>query len=220
MTTARPLVVFDMDGTLVEGDCGSALIHHLIGRQLWRRLLSIVLAPIGFPLMALTATRRVGVSMFFWTATTGLRSDQLNALVDAFVQAHRPRRIETVIAALQAELDLGSDVVIATGAFQDLAERVVAQLQLRGTPRVVGSTIQPFAGGWVSRIQANGPSKLRRLAECGVHPPFARAWSDSRSDLPLLSAAGEAHWVTTDASAPRAVLTQLPALIVHSIPHG
>lgn len=211
-------VVFDMDGTLVQGDSGSELIHRLIGRRIWRRVLSIAVAPIGFPLMAWMPTRRVGVSIFFWIATVGMSDQDLAAAVEDFMQGHPPRRIEPVIAALQADLDSGTDVVIATGAFQALAERIVDRLQLRGKPRVIGSTIQRFAGGFVSRIQANGDAKLRRLAECSVTAPFARAWSDSRSDLPLLCAAREAHWVTPRPQAPRQVLNRLPGVIVHSIP--
>jgi phosphatidylglycerophosphatase C len=215
--TLRALVVFDMDGTLVHGDSGSLLIHHLIGQRLWRRAFASLLAPIGFPLMAIPATRRVGVSIFFWIATVGMSEAQLETAVDAFMRLHRPQRIEPVIAALQSELDAGNDVVVATGAFQALAERLIKQLQLRGAPRVVGSTIRRSAGGFVSHIQANGPSKLRRLAECGLQPPFDRAWSDSRSDLPLLHAAREAHWVTLRSSAPESVLARLPGLIVHTI---
>ena len=80
-----------------------------------------------------------------------------------------------------------------------------------------GSTIRRFAGGYIAKTQANGPSKLKRMAECGVRPPFARAWSDSRSDLPLLCAAHEAHWVTLRGNAPPQVLKRLPGVIVHSI---
>jgi phosphatidylglycerophosphatase C len=218
MPVADLPVVFDMDGTLVEGDSGSELIHQLIGRQAWRRALSIAVAPLGFPLMAWMPTRRVGVSIFFWVATAGMSEKDLIAAVEDFMRAHRPLRIEPVIAALQSELDAGTDVVIATGAFQLLAERIVDRLQLRGQPRVIGSTIRPFAGGFISRIQANGEAKLRRLSECNIVAPFARAWSDSRSDLPLLTAAREAHWVTWRPQAPRSVLSRLPGVIVHSIP--
>ncbi len=222
MTHARATlpVLFDLDGTLVQGDSGSQLIHHLIERRLWRRALALLSAPIGFPLMAWIATRRQGVSIFLWVATVGMSEHELAAAVADFMRTHQPKRIELVIAALQAALDQGEEVVIATGAFQTLAEQLVAQLQLRGQPRIVGSTIQPFAGGFVSRVQANGPAKLQRLAECGVVPPFARAWSDSNSDLPMLTAAAEAHWVTAQSDAPRAVLNRLPDVIVHSIPQS
>lgn len=213
-------VVFDMDGTLVEGDSGAELIRQLIGRQVWRRALSIAVAPIGFPLMAWMPTRRIGVSVFFWIATVRMSEQDLDNAVEEFMHTHRPRRIEPVIAALQSELDAGSRVVIATGAFQTLAERIVDRLQLRGQPSIVGSTVQRFAGGFISRIQANGDAKLRRLAECHVIAPFARAWSDSRSDLPLLSAAREAHWVTWRTQAPRKVMDRLPGVIVHSIPRN
>jgi len=218
VTSAAPSFdVFDMDGTLVRGDSGAELIRHLIGCQWWRRVLATAIAPVGFSLMAIGATRRIGVSIFFWIATVGLSELSLELAIDAFVQSHRAHRIEPTIAALQSSMDTGFEAVIATGAFQALAERLVAGLQLRGAPRVVGSTVRRFAGGFVANIQANGPSKLRRLAECGVHPPFRCAWSDSRSDLPLLCAAEEAHWVTIHERAPREVQARLPGVIVHTI---
>ncbi len=210
-------VVFDMDGTLMYGDSGAQLIHHLIERNLWRRVLAVVIAPLGFALMAIASTRRVGVSMFFWVATVGTSESQFNASVVQFVATHAPQRIEIAISAVQAALDSGADVTIATGAFQALAEQLVATLQLRGAPRVVGSTIRRFGGGFVARLQANGIFKLQRLAECGVEPPFACAWSDSRADLPLLCAARETHWVTSRAVAARAVRKRLPGVIVHTI---
>jgi phosphatidylglycerophosphatase C len=214
---AQAWVVFDMDGTLMHGDCGAQLIRSLIRRHYWRRLLAILVAPLGFPLMAMLATRRVGVSLFFWIATFGLSDSEYERLLDDFVRRHPPLRIEPVIAALQEALDLGQPVAVATGAGQTLAERMVAGLQLRGQPLVIGSTIQPLAGGWVSRIQANGDNKLRRMAECGLHPPFAVAWSDSASDLPLLTSAREAHWVSTGSATPGRVLSRLPNLIVHRL---
>ncbi len=211
-------VVFDMDGTLVHGDSGAVLIRTLIGRHYWRRILAILVAPIGFPLMAVLATRRTGVSIFFWIATCGLSESEYETLLDDFVSAHSPARIEPVIAAMQEALDRGQAVAVATGAGQTLAERIVAQLQLRGQVRVIGSTIQPFAGGWIARIQANGTAKLRRMAQCGLHPPFAAAWSDSAVDLPLLLSAHEAHWVGQAADAPDRVRSRLPGIIVHQVP--
>jgi phosphatidylglycerophosphatase C len=217
-SATRCVVVFDMDGTLVHGDSTAQIIRQLLRRHWWRRLSALGIAPIGFALMAFPVSRRVGVSLFLWIATAGLSQPALHAAVDNFVRARRPRRIETSIAALQSELDAGNDVVIATGAFQSLAERVMAELQLRGSVRVIGSTIRSFAGGFIAHVQANGAYKLNRLAEQGVHPPFDRAWSDSALDLPLLSAARESHWVTAQANAPREVASRLPGLIVHTVP--
>jgi phosphatidylglycerophosphatase C len=217
-SATRCVVVFDMDGTLVHGDSTAQIIRLLLRRNLWRRVSALGVAPIGFALMAFPVTRRIGVSMFLWIATAGFSQSALHAAVENFVRARRPRRIEAAIAALQSELDAGNEVVIATGAFQSLAEHVMAELQLRGSMRVIGSTIRPFAGGFIAHVQANGTHKLNRLAEQGVHPPFDRAWSDSTLDLPLLSAARESHWVTSQPNAPREVVSRLPGLIVHTVP--
>jgi len=213
----RATVVFDLDGTLLHGDSAARLIRHLIGRQPVRRVCALLVAPVGMAMLRHARTRRAGVSLFFWIATFGLSEQALSIHVDQFLAAFPPQRIDEAIVALQADLDAGHEVIIATGAFEQLAERLVARLSLRGAPRVVGSTIRPWAGGFVAGRHANGRAKLLRMAECGVHPPFARAWSDSLADLPLLCAAGEAHWVTADAVAPEKARRLLPGLIVHQV---
>ncbi|RZA22012.1 MAG: haloacid dehalogenase-like hydrolase, partial [Lysobacteraceae bacterium] len=59
-----PLVVFDFDHTLYDGDCGSHLFKWLIDRAWWRRLLAILAAPIAGPMVAWLRTRRAGISVF------------------------------------------------------------------------------------------------------------------------------------------------------------
>ena len=54
---------------------------------------------------------------------------------------------------------------------------------------VLGSSLQRFAGGWIARRHNVGARKLRTLAEQGVSPPFAVAYSDSSADLAMLGAA-------------------------------
>ncbi len=216
-SSGRDCVVFDLDDTLLHGDSGARLIRHLIERIWWRRVLAVLIAPIGILLMRFDASFAIGASLFLWVATVGMTETTMTDAVKTFARTHAPARIEVSIAALQAELDAGNDVIVATGAFQALAECLIAQLQLRGRPRVVGSLIGRRAGGFVAAMPARGKFKMIRLARLGVHPPFARAWSDSALDLPLLRAAEQAHWVTRYPKVPRRVQQALPNLIVHRI---
>ena len=53
-----PLVVFDFDHTLYDGDSGSHLFKWLIQRAWWRQLLALLAVPVAGPRVALLPTRR------------------------------------------------------------------------------------------------------------------------------------------------------------------
>lgn len=57
-----PLVVFDFDHTLYDGDSGSHLFAWLIKRNPLRLLAALLATPILGPLVALLPTRRRGIS--------------------------------------------------------------------------------------------------------------------------------------------------------------
>ena len=74
-----PLVVFDFDHTLYDGDSGSHLFKWLIERAWWRRLLAILVAPVAGPMVAMReqsasgsvsmkSIPRMASQMFFPTA--------------------------------------------------------------------------------------------------------------------------------------------------------
>ena len=67
-----PLVVFDFDHTLYDGDSGSHLFKWLIDRAWWRQLLALLAAPVAGPMVAWLRTRRAGISVFVWIGTVGL----------------------------------------------------------------------------------------------------------------------------------------------------
>src|SRR3546814_16690803 len=64
----RPLVVFDFDHTLYDGDSGSHLVLWLIHRHWWRKLAAMLAAPVLLPMVACLPTRRRGISGFLWAA--------------------------------------------------------------------------------------------------------------------------------------------------------
>jgi len=182
-------VVFDLDGTLVRGDCGDALIRHLLSRHWLRRLAALLALPLGLPMMAFPPLRRRGVSIFLWLGTVGLDDKELSRRIDAFLLAYPYRPITGANLALDAELAAGHHVVIATGALNVLAEHLVGRMGFAGRVAVVASAMAPFAGGQVTRVQCNGRVKLEELGRAGFAPPYLRAYSDSWTDHPLLAAA-------------------------------
>src|SRR5215469_12122923 len=66
------VAVFDLDGTLLDGDSTSLWLRERILRSMPRRCLAILLVPIAGPLLLIPRLRRIGASLMVWVATAGL----------------------------------------------------------------------------------------------------------------------------------------------------
>lgn len=194
----RATVVFDFDGTLVRGDCGRSFLAWLLRRNPLRWLAALLASPLLMPGLAMPGLRRWAVSSYLWLATVGMRGGRLERLLERFVAQHRLQPIQQAIAALHEEVSRGHQVVVATGAFQPLAEALLRQLELRQHVAVVGSEAQRWAGGLVVRVQCNRVHKVRQLHAQGFPGPYLRAYSDTWSDYPLLDSAESPVLVNAD----------------------
>lgn len=187
-----PVVVFDFDHTLYDGDSGSHLFAWLIKRS-WLRLTAALLAtPLLGPLVALLPTRRHGISGYVWIATFGLhRRRDLDELIDRYVAANRDRLrqrlLPPALEVLAAHRVAGDRVVVATGAPPELARAILAFVAHQDVP-VVGTMVGPSCGAVIARRHCHHDEKMRMLRERG-YGQIAVAYSDSAADLPLLEAA-------------------------------
>ena len=81
-----PLVVFDFDHTLYDGDSGTHLFASLIKRNPLRMLAALLVTPIAGPMVAMLPTRRAGISVYVWIGSFGLhRARDFNKVIDAYV---------------------------------------------------------------------------------------------------------------------------------------
>ena len=188
-----PLVVFDFDHTLYDGDSGSHLFKWLIERAWWRRLLALLAAPVAGPMVAFLPTRRAGISVFVWIGSVGLhRRRDLEALIDRYVQRHadaiRARLLPIALDVLHRHREAGDRVVVATGAPPALARAILAFVAHEDVP-VVGTLVGPRLGGVVAVRHCHHAMKMTMLREAGFTEPVEWAYSDSSADLPLLQAA-------------------------------
>lgn len=206
------VVVYDFDGTLVEGDIGAAFIHHLLQGR--RRALALPVAPLGFALMRFEATRAAGVGLFLRAASLGRSLTAVDALAEQFAEARALRRREREIAWLEADLAAGRRVVVATGAFETLARVMLRRLGLEGRVVLVASRLRPAALGLGVARHCNGAAKLRALVDDGFQPPYAKAVSDSWADAPLLAAAREAVMVNASPKSRASLRRALGARLV------
>lgn len=187
-----PLVVFDFDHTLYDGDSGGHLFTWLIRRAWWRRLLALLLAPVFAPMIAFLPTRRAGISAFVWAGTVGLhRRRDLDELIDRYVSVHvdeiHARLLPVALDVLHQHRAAGDRVVIATGAPPELARAILAFVAHEDVP-VVGTLVGPRFGAVGALRHCHHEEKVRMLRELG-YVDIASAYSDSSADLPLLHAA-------------------------------
>lgn len=188
-----PLVVFDFDHTLYDGDSGSHLFKWLIQRSWWRIALALAIAPVCGPMIAFMPTRRKGISAFVWCGTVGLRRRRdLDALIDRYVDADTPgiraRLLPEALKVLHRHRENGDQVVIATGAPPELARAILAFVAHEDVP-VVGTQVAPRLMGIKAVRHCHSHTKVTMLREAGFTGPVTIAYSDSTADLPLLLAA-------------------------------
>jgi phosphatidylglycerophosphatase C len=188
-----PLVVFDFDHTLYDGDSGSHLFAWLIGRAWWRRLLALLIAPAFGPMIAFLPTRRRGISAFVWVGTLGMRTiAEFDAMTDRYVDVHveaiKPRLLPIAFDVLRRHREAGDRVIVATGAPPELARAILA-FAGHGDLPVVGTQIGPKYGAIGAVRHCHHDMKVRMLADAGHGGQVDAAYSDSSADLPLLKAA-------------------------------
>lgn len=188
-----PLVVFDFDHTLYDGDSGGHLFAWMIRRSWWRVVLALLIAPVFGPMIAFLPTRRVGISGFVWAGSVGLhRRRDLDALIDRYVLDHtdelRTRLLPVALEVLHGHRERGDRVVVATGAPPELARAILAFVAHEDLP-VVGTQVGPRLGAVIAVRHCHAEMKMAMLREAGFTGPVATAYSDSLADLPLLRAA-------------------------------
>lgn len=188
-----PLVVFDFDHTLYDGDSGGHLFVWMVRRAWWRRLLALLLLPVCGPLIAFLPTRRAGISAFVWVGTIGLkRRRDLDELIDRYVALHseqiKRRLLPVALDVLHRHREAGDRVVIATGAPPELARAILAFVAHEDVP-VVGTEVGPRFGAVIARRHCHNEMKMTMLRAAGFDGEVAIAYSDSTADLPLLRAA-------------------------------
>ncbi|MFL6592911.1 MAG: haloacid dehalogenase-like hydrolase [Luteimonas sp.] len=187
-----PLVVFDFDHTLYDGDSGGDLVQWLLRRNPARALAAILASPLLLPLLAFLPTRRSGISGYLWLGTFGLGDYRdLNALIRRYAAEResvlRKALLPIALDVLAGHLAARDRVVVATGAPPALAHAILAFVAREDVP-VVGSHEAPRFGGLVTVDHCHNENKLRCLARHG-YGAIDTAYSDSDADLPLLKAA-------------------------------
>jgi phosphatidylglycerophosphatase C len=186
------LAVFDLDGTLLDGDSTALWLWRRVRRSPLRWLATMLVAPVAIPMVIAPRTRRAGASILLWIATAGLSERELRESCADFAARFRAGTLplrwrEPGVETLDTHLAGGDEVVIVTAAPTVLAEALVTPL---GRPIIVlGTSLKRRAGGWVADVHCRNQRKCQALAEAGHGARWAYAYTDSLDDLPLLRGA-------------------------------
>jgi phosphatidylglycerophosphatase C len=199
-----PTVVFDLDGTLLDGDSTTAWMISRIRRSWARIAIAIAAAPLAGLLMTHSRSRRWGASIALWIASAGQTEDELRASFGVFADGvHRGEGPigwrEAGLLTMRGHIERDEPVIIATAAPAWLAERLIEGLNL-STIAVVGSTLGPWLGGWIGIRHCCNQAKCDALWAAGHGQRWAVAYTDSADDLPLLARADRACLVNGSVS--------------------
>ena len=205
LLSAVPASFFDVDGTLVSTNLLHPTVFYLTNQNNpLRSLGALARAALGGPRMAVAEMldrRRFNELLF--AAYGGTSRDRLLLLADeAFDTVIRPAiypGARDLIARCRSE---GHDVVLVSGALDFLMERLVKHL---GATAHVSNRLEikdGYATGKLLRPIVAGPEKARLIREWaaarGHDLAGCFAYSDSYSDVPMLSVVGHPCVVNPD----------------------
>jgi HAD superfamily hydrolase (TIGR01490 family) len=196
---------FDVDGTLVTTNLVHPTLFHLLNQptplhSLARLGRALVKAP--WLVMAELRDRRVFNEMLF-ASYEGVSEDRLVALAEeTFETVMKPRLYPGAKDLIQSCLDKGHDVVLVSGALDFLMALLARHL---GATGVIANRLEikdRFATGKLLRPVVAGPEKARLVREharsLGHDLDECFAYSDSYSDVPMLSVVGHPAAVNPD----------------------
>lgn len=196
---------FDVDGTLVTTNLVHPTLFYLMNQGTpVQSALRIGRALIGAPRMAVAELfdRRVFNELLF-SAYAGMSEDRLLVLADeAFDKVLRPSLYPAARSLVEKSLSAGHEVVLVSGALDCILRKLAEHL---GATDVIANRLEMKEGiatGKLLKPVVAGPEKARLVREHardrGYDLADCFAFSDSYSDVPMLSVVGHPAAVNPD----------------------
>jgi HAD superfamily hydrolase (TIGR01490 family) len=209
-----PASFFDVDGTLVHTNLLHPTFFYLANQpNPLRSLRALARAALGGPRMALAEMvdrRRFNELLF--ANYEGISRDRLLILADEAFDSVVKRAVYPGARDLvQRSRALGHEVVLVSGALDFLMERLASHL---GATGIIANRLDfkdGYATGKLLRPVVAGPEKARLIREWarehGEDLADCFAYSDSYSDVPMLSVVGHPCAVNPDIRLAKLALT-------------
>ena len=199
---ARRVVLFDFDGVIVRHQTLELFYRDCLkGFGRWRILLALPVVPFVPFLTPTVAGNRFLGRLFLRVITFGRTEASYRRRVTAYARAYARRPgvfIRDAVASLRRHVDAGDRVVIVTGNDRTMVEAILHEVNLGGCELVASQTRGGLFGVHFVRHNVEAV-KVASLKREGIPRPWAIAYADSLSDLPMLKAADEAKLVNANA---------------------
>jgi HAD superfamily hydrolase (TIGR01490 family) len=200
-----PASYFDVDGTLVGTNLVHPTVFYLLNQATpFQTVKKLGRALVRAPQMALAelVDRRTFNELLF-ASYEGTSEDRLILLADeAFEKVIRPSMFKSSLDLIQKSRDAGHEIVLVSGAL-DVILRLVADYV--GGATTIGNRLEikeGIATGKLLKPVIAGPEKARAIrdhARANGHDlDECFAFSDSYSDVPMLSVVGHPAAVNPD----------------------
>ncbi|WP_433931286.1 HAD family hydrolase [Sorangium cellulosum] len=200
-----PASYFDVDGTLVTTNLVHPTVFYMLNQPTpMHSLAKLGRALVKAPWMAMAELqdRRLFNELLF-SSFAGVSEDRLVALAEeAFAKVLKPAIYGKARDLVKCSLDKGHDVVLISGALDFLMQILAEHL---GATGIIANRLEVkdgFATGKLLRPVVAGPEKARLIREHahahGHNLDECFAYSDSYSDVPMLSVVGYPAAVNPD----------------------
>jgi HAD superfamily hydrolase (TIGR01490 family) len=200
-----PASYFDVDGTLVTTNLIHPTLYYILNQETpFHSLKTLGRTLLKAPAMALAELRdRRTFNELLFSSYEGISEDRLLDLArDAYEAVMKPKIMPGARDLIRRSLDLGHDVVLITGALDVILTHLAEDL---GATEIIANRLEihnGYATGKLLRPVVAGPTKARLLAEHakrrGHDLEECFAYSDSFSDVPMLSVVGQPAAVNPD----------------------
>jgi HAD superfamily hydrolase (TIGR01490 family) len=205
-----PASYLDVDGTIVRTNLVHPTLFYLLNQASPRRTLSRLAGALArAPRLALAELRdRREFNVELFKLYQGMTEDRMMLLADeVYEKVLRPAVYKDARELVRRCLDIGHDVVIVSGALDFLMHRLAKDL---GATHVIANRLEYADGVATGRMippVVAGPMKailIREHAHAhGHHLDDCFAYSDSYSDVPMLSVVGHPSAVNPDTALTR-----------------
>jgi HAD superfamily hydrolase (TIGR01490 family) len=200
-----PASYFDVDGTLVSTNLVHPTVFYLMNQATpFRTLQKLGRAFLRAPTLAVAelVDRRMFNEMLF-ASYEGMSEDRLVLLADeAFEKVLRPSLYQSGLDLIEKSRDAGHEIVLVSGALEPILELLASHI---GGATIIGNRLEIKNGictGKLLKPVIAGPEKARVVREHaranGHDLDDCFAFSDSYSDVPMLSVVGHPAAVNPD----------------------
>jgi HAD superfamily hydrolase (TIGR01490 family) len=196
---------FDVDGTLVTTNLVHPTLFYMLNQPTpLHSFAKLGRALVKAPWMAMAERRdRRLFNELLFTSYEGLSEDRLLSLAaEAFDTVMKPKLYPAAKDLVKTSLDKGHEVILVSGALDFLMQLLADHL---GASGIIANRLEihdRFATGKLLRPVVAGPEKARLVREHarahGHDLDECFAYSDSYSDVPMLSIVGHPAAVNPD----------------------